>query len=234
MFHCALACLRNNLCLSLNMATSHGTDGKLWCELLSSDKNRNAGNYHKNTTFTGWSQQSFPLFQSPCSSSPCQNGGTCIPNFSSNTIDCLCKESFFGEFCEKAVKSCKEIYEANKSNVSKLVSLHLGSQLTTVLCHMGDFGCGDGGWTPVMKINGNKSTFHYDSGYWSNKTEYNTAGGETGFDSQETKLPTYWNTSFSKICLGMKIGEQIRFIVINMKASSLYSLIADGKYRNTS
>ena len=32
----------------------------------------------------------------------------------------------------------------------------------------------------------------------------------------------------------MKIGEQIRFIVINMKASSLYSLIADEKYRNTS
>ena len=79
-----------------------------------------------------------------------------------------------------------------------------------------------------------QSTFHYRSNYWSNKTEYNTAGGETGFDSQETKLPTYWNTSFSKICLGMKIGEQIRFIVINMKASSLYSLIADGKYRRTS
>ena len=32
----------------------------------------------------------------------------------------------------------------------------------------------------------------------------------------------------------MKIGEQIRFIVINTKASSLYSLIADGKDRNTS
>ena len=32
----------------------------------------------------------------------------------------------------------------------------------------------------------------------------------------------------------MKIGEQIRFIVINMKASSLYSLIADGKNRSTS
>ena len=47
-------------------------------------------------------------------------------------------------------------------------------------------------------------------------------------------MPTYWDTSFSKICLGMKIGEQIRFIVINTKASSLYSLIADGKYRNTS
>ena len=44
----------------------------------------------------------------------------------------------------------------NRSNVSRLVSLQLGSQPTTVLCHMGDFGCGDGGWTPVMKINGNK------------------------------------------------------------------------------
>ena len=44
----------------------------------------------------------------------------------------------------------------NRSNVSKLVTLHLGLQPTTVLCHMGDFGCGDGGWTPVMKINGNK------------------------------------------------------------------------------
>ena len=32
----------------------------------------------------------------------------------------------------------------------------------------------------------------------------------------------------------MKIGQQIRFIVINKQASSLYSLIADGQYRATS
>ena len=77
-------------------------------------------------------------------------------------------------------------------------------------------------------------TFHYDSNYWSNKVEYNLPGGETGFDSVETKLPTYWNTSFTKICLGMKIDEVLRFIVINKPADSLYSLIADGQYRNTS
>ena len=59
-------------------------------------------------------------------------------------------------------------------------------------------------------------------------------GGETGFDSLETKLPTYWDTSFTKICLGMKIGQQINFIVINKQANSLYSLIADGQYRSTS
>ena len=76
-------------------------------------------------------------------------------------------------------------------------------------------------------------TFHYDSDYWRNKIEYNLPGGETGFDTVETKLPTYWSTSFSKICLGMKIDQQLRFIVINMEADSLYSLIADGKYRST-
>ena len=32
----------------------------------------------------------------------------------------------------------------------------------------------------------------------------------------------------------MKIGQQLRFIVINKQANSLYSLIADGQYRATS
>ena len=79
-----------------------------------------------------------------------------------------------------------------------------------------------------------QNTFHYNSGYWNDTNEYNLSGGKTGFDSQETKLPTYWNTSFSKICLGMKIGQQIKFIVINKQANSLYSLIADGTHRATS
>ena len=75
----------------------------------------------------------------------------------------------------------------------------------------------------------------YDSSLWSSKSSYNDAGGKTGFDTQETKLPTYWDTPFSKICLGMQIpGQQIKFIVITEQADSLYSLIADGRYRNIS
>ena len=54
------------------------------------------------------------------------------------------------------------------------------------------------------------------------------------FDNQETKLPTYWNTNFSKICLGMKNGHNTYFTVISKEASSLFSLIADGEYRPTS
>ena len=44
----------------------------------------------------------------------------------------------------------------NRSNASQLVMLCLGQVPVTVLCHMGDFGCGIGGWTPVMKIDGKK------------------------------------------------------------------------------
>ena len=148
-----------------------------------------------------------------------------------------------------------------RSQRSQVYPLMFGSQTIPVFCHMGNFGCGDGGWTLAMKIAGTQvnslsplrnswyywnehrqiknailvfqRTFHYDSQFWSNRNAYNFAGGKTGFDSQETKLPTYWNTSFSKICLGMKINHQLRFIVINRHANSLFSLIADGKYRAT-
>ena len=43
--------------------------------------------------------------------------------------------------------------------MSQIVPLILDSKPTSVLCHMGDFGCGDGGWTPVMKIDGSKVLF---------------------------------------------------------------------------
>ena len=79
-----------------------------------------------------------------------------------------------------------------------------------------------------------KQTFHYTSAYWQDKNTFNVDGGKTAFDSLKTKLPSYWNTSFSKICLGMKINSQISFIEITKSASSLYSLMADGQYRSTS
>ena len=80
-----------------------------------------------------------------------------------------------------------------------------------------------------------QQTFNYSSTLWSNTETFNLDGGKTGFDLQQTKLPSYWNTSFSKICLGMKSSQQpVKFIVINKQANSLYSLIADGQYRSTS
>ena len=69
---------------------------------------------------------------------------------------------------------------------------------------------------------------------WTNKQSFNIDGGKTGFDAEETKLPSYWNTSFSKICLGINITGNISFAVIDRQADSLHFLIADGQYRNIS
>ena len=78
-----------------------------------------------------------------------------------------------------------------------------------------------------------QTTFHYDAHQWKNCDEFNLLGGETGFDEQESNLSTFWNTSFSKICLGMKINQQLKLIVIYKLTDSLHSLIADGQYRKT-
>ena len=47
------------------------------------------------------------------------------------------------------------LFVSNRSNASQLVTLGLDSRPITVLCQMRDSRCGDGGWTPVMKIDGN-------------------------------------------------------------------------------
>ena len=86
-------------------------------------------------------------------------------------------------------------------------------------------------WKPLIIEYLLQKTFNYSSPLWSDKNVYNLAGGKTGFDDQETKLPSYRKTHFSKICLGMRSGLTTRFVVIDRSAKSLYALIADGRYR---
>ena len=55
----------------------------------------------------------------------------------------------------------------------------------------------------------------------------------SAFDDQETKLPTYWSTLFNEMCIGMKVGNDLNFVNVSYPANSMYSLIADGIYRET-
>ena len=79
-----------------------------------------------------------------------------------------------------------------------------------------------------------QDTFSYDSKAWSSMSPVSPENGDTGLDQMETLLPTYWSTSFSKICLGMKVDGVTRFLPLHREAASLYFLIADGQYRPTS
>ena len=61
-----------------------------------------------------------------------------------------------------------QYFLSNSSTKSQVYPLMFGSQKIPVYCHMGNFGCGDGGWTLAMKIDGKKvgnlilSTFFAD------------------------------------------------------------------------
>jgi hypothetical protein len=52
---------------------------------------------------------------------------------------------------------------------------------------------------------------------------------------KQTKLASYWNTPFKKICLGMTVdeGTNIKWIAINHQASSLFNVIANGTFTAT-
>ena len=77
-------------------------------------------------------------------------------------------------------------------------------------------------------------TFHYNSTWWTNKRKYEARDGIEGLTEKESKLASYWITPFKKICVGMTVNGESKWMTIDYEASSLYSLIADGQYRNTS
>ena len=79
-----------------------------------------------------------------------------------------------------------------------------------------------------------QSTFAYNSSYWTNNETYSVQEGLQGPSENETKLASYWNTPFKKICIGMTVKRNTKWMAIDYEASSLYSVIADGQYRRTS
>jgi len=228
---CEHLCFMESNCDSYNLKKSAMSDGKFLCEL-------------NNATFEGQKgkMETDPRYlyrgiENACLQNSCQNNASCQTGFTQKGYRCVCTDAFRGPYCDKGYSSCKEIYDRLKTSENRKYLLQLPSGKIHAYCHMSNHGlgaCGGGGWTLVMKIDGHKKTFRFDSKLWNNKDGLKMSAGETLFDNQETKLPTYWSTNFSKICLGMKNGHNTYFTVISKEASSLFSLIADGEYRSTS
>ncbi|XP_065826507.1 uncharacterized protein [Oscarella lobularis] len=91
--------------------------------------------------------------------------------------------------------------------------------------------CRVGGWTLIMKIDGAKQTFSYNSSYWTSKTTFNEDFIE--FDGNETKLASFWSLPFEELLLGMKTGSTLRWITVQKKAISLRSIILGNTFQST-
>ncbi|XP_078352054.1 uncharacterized protein LOC144636728 [Oculina patagonica] len=92
---CALICVNNYNppCVSFNIAVSPNENGKLQCELLSEDKFRSPNKLTVSQHFHHYS------IKTPCSSSPCQNDGICVPNYEDDQYYCLCGPGYIGLHC---------------------------------------------------------------------------------------------------------------------------------------
>ena len=75
-----------------------------------------------------------------------------------------------------------------------------------------------------------QKTFEYKSPLWTNKETWNVSRGVDGLTEIETKLASYHNTPFTKICLGMTQENVPSWIIVSYPATSLYSVIAGGSY----
>ncbi|KAL9985310.1 hypothetical protein ACROYT_G007699 [Oculina patagonica] len=158
---------------------------------------------------------------------------------SSSQCDCSCTSESAcrpgqGSY-DRLPMSCKDIWENSRIRVDGSFYLRADSpsEHAHVFCHMTPIpGCGDGGWTLVMKIDGNKQTFTYDSEYWNNTVAYNEGAG-TNLADTETKLSSFWSTPFTRLCLGMKYQNEKNWIALDYVGSSLRDVIGNGTFKET-
>jgi hypothetical protein len=84
-----------------------------------------------------------------------------------------------------------------------------------------------GGWTLVMKANGNNTTFTYGAAAWTDTTTYNS--GSPGFDTTEAKLLSFNTLPFSSMMVGMTDAGATRYLNFGVGAqTSARSMFAGG------
>lgn len=89
----------------------------------------------------------------------------------------------------------------------------------------------DGSWTLVLKADGTKSTFTYDSELWVNTTALNP--DSYAWDLTEAKLASYALVPFTDVRITMVDGGIPRSITVAQESSSMHALLSAGRYTAT-
>lgn len=146
--------------------------------------------------------------------------------------------------CIAVPTSCLAIKNANPSAISGDYLIDPdgvgGEAPTQVYCDMttsSGVSATLGGWTLVMKIDGTKDTFLYDSAYWTNKIAYNAASFTFG-DGTEFKSSAFWTLPFRSVRVLMATGPTAGVNAdgaqeLQVDGRSLYDIFAGGTHRPT-
>ncbi|XP_028396104.1 uncharacterized skeletal organic matrix protein 5-like isoform X2 [Dendronephthya gigantea] len=215
---CGMYCVRHETCASANYKTSGIGKGRCELNTISSDAEKETNPEFNHLVIVKRSS-------AERSEEPSQE--TLNASTITSPIKKEKKESFI---------SCKDILAKYKNSINGEYRLksNTSDEIYDVYCHMTNITtCGGGGWSLVLKINGENLTFAHHSSLWMNNETLAVQDGLEGLEEKESKLASYWNTPFTKICLGMSYNGHRHWMVFNYTASSLYSVIADRKFTET-
>ncbi|XP_078371407.1 uncharacterized protein LOC144655059 [Oculina patagonica] len=160
---CRGRCTMESKCVSFNIGPP--INDQVLCQLSDSDDMRHPDDLKPREGFI------YRGTENPCSSNPCFHNATCLNGFTYKKYRCVCQTGYRGENCEIVARTCKELYNHNLAEGNKAYPLKMGSVVLQVFCHMtDDLGeCGGGGWTPVIKIDGQKE----QAGFRGNRSTIN-------------------------------------------------------------
>jgi hypothetical protein len=101
--------------------------------------------------------------------------------------------------------------------------LQTGGTIWETYCEMVEDG---GGWTLILKADGNQRTFEYDSPLW---TTTATLGSDPpDLSPVEAKLVGFNNLPFTEMRLGMTDGAITRWVVISARGASMLNVLSRG------
>lgn len=155
----------------------------------------------------------------------------CEPGCVDNDGDGYGQSCNLGPDCDEIYtlcSSCKELLDLLPTPPSGVYQLNTNGLNWYTYCEMD---ADEGGWTLILKADGTKKTFEFDSPLWTNDTTLNPAS--TNLDHTEAKFVGFSTMPFDELRVGMFDAGTTSFITIPEKGTSLQSVFSNG-YQATS